>query len=112
MPPSPELSNWKEIEDRLKGGSDSVQMAIGQATQNLTLGIVNLQHAIRGPLVQVWTQLERLNKNITEASTSSEKLSQAIKNATWTGAIIAGIGVFIAAAALIWDIYKTFKHLA
>ena len=107
MQKAPELENWDEIRQKLRGGSDSVQNAIGMAMQNLTLGIVGLQAAIRGPLVEVWKKIEELNKNITKASTSSENLTRAIKNATLAGVIIAGIGVFVAAAALVWDLYKT-----
>lgn len=102
-----ELENWHEISENLKGGTDSVQMAIGKAMQNVTLALVKVQAAIRGPLVRVANGAEKLNENINNASVTSEKLTKAIKNATWAGAIIAGFGVFIAGAALFWDIYKT-----
>ena len=44
-----------------------------------------------------------LSKTLNEASSSSEKLTKSIRNATWVAAIIGGLGVFVATVNLLQD---------
>ncbi len=112
MSETPEFDNWKEIEHLLdtNGGSNNREIAIVKALQNITIGVVNSRHvtsALRDTLAVVGQRIEELNTNIKTYSDSSENLTKAIKNATWAAAIIAGLGVIVAALSLCWEIYKT-----
>jgi predicted RNase H-like nuclease (RuvC/YqgF family) len=53
-------------------------------------------------------RIDELNKQLTKASESSEKLTKALNRITLAGVIIAGIGLFIALASLCVEIYKIF----
>jgi hypothetical protein len=107
---TPELNNGEEI-DRLLGSDLQAkrEAGIGKALQNVTLGIVNGRHALSGlrqSLGTATTQLEQLNNNIKTADTSSQALTTAIKNITIAGTIIAGIGLLVAIANLVFEVYK------
>lgn len=52
--------------------------------------------------------LQTLNVNIKEANESSTKLTRALNKITLWGAIIAGVGVFVALLSLTFEIYKYF----
>lgn len=52
--------------------------------------------------------LQKLNSNINEANESSTRLTAALNKITLWGAIIAGAGVLVALASLIFEIYKYF----
>jgi hypothetical protein len=54
-------------------------------------------------------KLGNLNKNIEEANKSSEKLTKALNKITLSGVIISGIGILVAIANLIFEIYKYFQ---
>jgi hypothetical protein len=54
-------------------------------------------------------KLGNLNKNIEEANKSSEKLTKALNKITLAGVIISGIGILVAIANLIFEIYKYFQ---
>jgi predicted RNase H-like nuclease (RuvC/YqgF family) len=53
-------------------------------------------------------KIEELNKNLKEASESSDRLTQALSRITLWGTIIAGAGVLVALISLIFNIYKYF----
>jgi hypothetical protein len=46
-----------------------------------------------------------LTKTLNEASKSSEKLTESIRNATWVAAIIGGLGVLVAIISYLKDIF-------
>ena len=108
----PELDNWKDIENLLSSDLQSKrEQGIGKALQNVTIGIVNSRFAVSGlktSLGSVREQIEELNKNITATSDSSGKLTEAIKNITLWGTIIAAIGVTVALLNFCFEIYKYF----
>lgn len=54
-------------------------------------------------------RIEVLNKNIKEASESSEKLSAAVHKLTKYGTIIAGIGLFVAVISFGFEVYRYFR---
>lgn len=51
---------------------------------------------------------EKFNKNVEEASKSSDKLTIALNRITLTGVVIAGIGLLIALGNLVFEVYKYF----
>ena len=53
-------------------------------------------------------KLGKLNKNIEEANESSTKLTRALNRITLAGVIIAGLGIIVAVANLLFEIYKFF----
>lgn len=55
-------------------------------------------------------RVEELNKQLTKASESSEKLTKALNRITLAGVIIAAIGIIVAIANLIFEVYK-YSHL-
>jgi len=55
-------------------------------------------------------RIDELNKKLTKASESSEKLTKALNRITLVGVIIAGLGIIVAIVNLAFEIYKYF-HL-
>lgn len=53
-------------------------------------------------------RIDELNKQLTKATDSSEKLTRALNRITLAGVIITGLGILVAVASLIFEIYKTF----
>lgn len=111
MSTTPELDNWKEIEGLLESHDERQrEMGVGKALQNVTLGVVNVRHSLAGlrsTIGKIGDNLVILNKNLQDADESSKKLTQALNIITLAGVIVAGIGILIALANFIWDIYKT-----
>jgi len=106
----PELENKAEIEKLLESETQAQRdTAIVKALQNVTLGVVNTRHALSGlgrTMGSIKDSLDQLNKNMQESSASSGRLTQALKNITLWGTIIAGVGVLVAALSLGLEFYK------
>jgi hypothetical protein len=113
---TPETDDFQEIDRLLNQALPAkIQAGVGKALKGLVLGVVNTRLAISSGLLpqvgNVKRELEVLNKNIRDASTSSERLTTAIKNATIAAAIITGVGVLVAVAALAFEMYKYFHSV-
>lgn len=109
------MEGWEEI-DRLASDDRTSQQTkgLGKALRAVTLGLVNSRLAIGAvgtATGAVQRRLEELNNNLKNAGESSDRLTQAIKNITLAGAIIAGLALVVAALSLGFEVYKYFHPL-
>ncbi len=63
-----------------------------------------------GALNRIEDELNKLNGNLKESSESSTRLTKALNRLTFWGVLIAGFGVLIALASIVFEIYKYFHH--
>jgi hypothetical protein len=96
-----ELEDWEDINQN--GGT--IGTGINKAIHKLVVSIFNSGSKTSGQVMHLGSEVKKLNENLKEASESSKNLTISIRNATWTAAIVGGLGVLIAAINLIRDIW-------
>jgi len=96
-----ELQDWEDINQN--GGTTGT--GLNKAIHKLVVSIFNSGSKTSGQVMHLGTEIKKLNENLKEASTSSAKLTTSIRNATWTAAIVGGLGVLVAAINLVRDIW-------